>query len=478
MAQHALEIAKKAGASYADVRIVRTRNQSIDVKSGRLERVSNNYEGGIGIRTLVNGAWGFAGNPDLKMKKVTIAVERAIEIAKTSAQAKIKPVDYPTMEAVRNSWHSPCEESPFDVPLEEKLDILFECDKRIREVDGVALSRCTMDFREENKLFVSSEGSVIRQKSIQSGAGISATTVGEGGVQTCSYPQGFRGQFENRGFEMVRRMPLIENARKIAEDAVALQTAPEAPNGLGTLILGGQQLALQVHESCGHPSELDRALGTEVNFAGTTFLQPETLGKLQYGSELVTMTSDATIEGSLGSFGWDDEGVVGQRFKIVDKGLFVEYQTSRETAASFGVRANGTMLAQGWNNVPLIRMSTISLEPGNTPYDDLISTTEKGLLICNNRSWSIDDRRVNFQFGGEAGWLVENGKITTMVRNPIYSGKTAEFWNSCDCVADRDSWSVIGLPNCGKGQPMQTMRVAHGVSFARFQNVRLGVNND
>jgi TldD protein len=478
MAQHALEIAKQAGASYADVRIIRSRNQSIDVKSGRLERVSNHYEGGIGIRTLVNGAWGFAGNPDLKMRKVEKAVKRAIEIAKCSVKAKREPVKYPPIDTVRNSWHSPCEESPFDVPLEDKLDILFECDKLIREVEGVALSRCTMDFREESKLFVSSEGSVIRQKSIQSGAGISATSVGEGGVHTYSYPQGFRGQFENRGFEMIRNMPLKENARKVAETAVALQTAPEAPSGTGTLILGGLQLALQVHESCGHPSELDRALGTEVNFAGSTFMQPETLGKLKYGSDLVTITSDATIEGSLGSFGWDDEGVKGQRFNIIDKGMFVEYQTSRETAASFGVRANGTMLAQGWNNVPLIRMSTISLEPGNTPYADLISSTEKGLLICNNQSWSIDDKRVNFQFGGEAGWLVENGKITTMVKNPIYSGKTTEFWNSCDCVADKDTWSVVGLPNCGKGLPMQTMRVAHGVSYARFQNVRLGVNND
>ena len=471
-------MAQSLGATYADVRLIRTRSQAIDVKSGRLEGVTNRYGGGIGVRAFVDGAWGFAGNPDLKLKKIKIAVERAVEIAKASARVKAQEVKLAPVEPTHDSWSSPCKESPFDVPLEEKLDLLFACTEEMMKVEGLALCRATMNFREENKLFVSTDGSIIRQRVVQTGGGISATSVGASGVQTRSYPQGFRGQFENRGFELIRSMPLLENCQRIAKEAVQLQDAPQCENGLTTVILGGQQLALQVHESCGHPTELDRVLGTEVNFAGSSFMTPDLLGNLKYGSEHVTITSDATIEGSLGSFGWDDEGVPGQRFTIIDKGRFVEYQTSRETAPILGVRANGTMLADGWNNLPLIRMATVSLEPGDIPYEELIATTDDGLLLCDNRSWSIDDRRVNFQFGTEVGWKIEKGKIVGMVKNPIYSGITTEFWNSCDGVADKDSWSVVGLPNCGKGQPPQTARVAHGVSYARFRNVKVGVGND
>ena len=478
MAQNALEMAERLGASYADVRLIRSRSQAIDVKGDRLEGVSNRYGGGIGIRAFVDGAWGFAGNPDLKLKKIEIAVERAVNIAKASAKVRGKGVELAPVEVRKDSWSSPCRENPFDTPLEEKLDLLFSCTERMSSVEGIALCKATMDFREENKLFVSTEGSIIRQRRVESGGGISASSVGPAGVQTRSFPQGFRGQFVCGGFEHLRSLPLLENSERIAKEAVKLQSAPLCEDRKMTVILGGQQLALQIHESCGHPTELDRVLGTEVNFAGSSFMTPDLLGNLQYGSEQVTICSDASIEGSLGSFGWDDEGVPGQRFTIIDKGRFVEYQTSRESAPILGVSANGTMLADGWNNIPLIRMATISLEPGDTPYEDLIADTEDGLLLTENQSWSIDDRRVNFQFGAEGGWRIKNGKLDHMVRNPIYSGTTTEFWNSCDGVADRASWHVVGLPNCGKGQPPQRARVAHGVSYARFRNVKVGVGND
>lgn len=478
MAQYAIDMAKDLGATYVDVRLIRSRQQSIDVKNGRLEGVTNRYGNGIGIRAYIDGAWGFAGNPDLKLKKVEVAVRRAVLIAKASARVKGEGVRLAPVEPAKGSWASPCAESPFDVPLEEKLDILFRCNELMMGVEGVAIAKATMDFREENKLFVSSEGSVIRQRTVQSGAGTSATTVGASGVQTRSFPYSFRGQFENRGFEHVRRLGLVENAERVAREAVELQTAPQCESGITTVILGGNQLALQIHESCGHPTELDRALGTEINFAGGTFMQPELLGNLKYGSEKVTITYDATIEGALGSYGWDDEGVAGQRFTIIDRGRFVEYQTSRETAPILGVRANGTMRADGWNNLPLIRMATVSLEPGDVSYEDLIAGTDDGLLLMDNRSWSIDDMRVNFQFGTELGWRIKKGKLAGMVKNPTYTGTTTEFWNSCDAVADRASWKVIGIPNCGKGQPSQTARVSHGASFARFRNVKVGVGYD
>jgi len=478
LAQYALELAQDLGASYADVRLIRTRSQALDVKLGRLEAVTSNYEGGLGIRTLVGGAWGFAANPDLKLKKVEIAVRRAIAIARASALVNHDPVELGPAHGHKDSWASPCERNPFDVPLEEKLDVLFDCTATMMAVDGVAICKATMDFREENKLFVSSEEAVIRQRSIISGAGLSALTIGPSGVQTRSFPNCFRGQFKQAGFELIEQVGLRKNAKRTAQEAVQLQSAPQCSTGIETIILGGNQLALQVHESCGHPTELDRVLGSEVNFAGSSFMTPDLLGNLEYGSDKVTITSDATIPGSLGSFGYDDEGVPGQRFDIIHKGRFVGYQTSRETAQQLGLQTNGTMRADGWNNLPLIRMATVSLEPGDVSYEDLIADTDHGLLLCENRSWSIDDRRVNFQFGSEVGWEIKNGKIVGMVKNPTYTGITTEFWNSCDAVADENSWSVIGLPNCGKGQPPQTARVAHGVSYARFRNVKIGVGYD
>jgi TldD protein len=278
------------------------------------------------------------------------------------------------------------------------------------------------------------------------------------------------------GFEAVRAMDLPGNAQRIAEEAVALLSAEECPSGPMTLVIDSSQMALQVHESCGHPIELDRVLGMEASFAGTSFLTLDKLDTLRYGSEIVNIDADATAPGGLGTFGFDDEGVPAQNVPIVSSGRFVGYLTSRETAPIIGRRSMGSSRASGWNVIPLIRMTNVNLRPGDAgSLDDLIADTDDGIFFSTNRSWSIDDRRLNFQFGTQIGWRIRNGKRAEMIRNPTYTGITPEFWGSCDAICSDSEWQLWGVPNCGKGEPMQTHRVGHGAAPARFRNVQVGV---
>ncbi|MBT9160737.1 MAG: Metalloprotease TldD [Dehalococcoidia bacterium] len=261
----------------------------------------------------------------------------------------------------------------------------------------------------------------------------------------------------------------------MASQAVELLAAPQCPSRVTTLIIDGSQLALQVHESCGHPIELDRVFGTEASYAGTSFLTPEKLGNFRYGSDVVNIVADATVPGGLGTFGFDDEGVAAQRIPIVKDGIFVGYLTSRETAARLDQQSNGTMRASGWNRIPLVRMTNINLEPGGWRFENLIADTDEGIYIETNRSWSIDDKRLNFQFGTEIGWEIKNGKLGGIIKNPTYTGITPQFWGSCDAVCDKAHWRMWGTPNCGKGEPSQMMHVGHGTAPARFREIRVGV---
>jgi TldD protein len=292
-------------------------------------------------------------------------------------------------------------------------------------------------------------------------------------LQWRSYPNSFGGHYEASGWELVERLDLPGHAAETAATAVALLTAPQCPPGRTTVILDGSQLSLQIHESCGHPAELDRALGHEANFAGTSFMTPDLLDTLQYGSEVVNLVADATAPRGLGTFGFDDEGVPAQRVDLVRRGRFVGYLGSRETAAMLGKPFTGAMRAESWSNIPLIRMTNINLEPGSWRLDDLIADTDDGLLLATNRSWSIDDRRYNFQFGTEVGWEIKHGRRGRLLKNCTYTGITPQFWNQCDAVCD--DWEIWGTPNCGKGQPSQGMRTAQGASSARFRGVQVGV---
>jgi len=335
-----------------------------------------------------------------------------------------------------------------------------------------------MSFRKIDQLFVSSIGSVIHQIKMQSGAGIVATSFAGEEIQKRSYPNSFGGQHMLRGYELIEEVDLVGHAPRVAEECVALHGAARCPEGQSTIILDSSQLGLQIHESIGHPIELDRVLGMEANFAGMSFLTLEKLNSLRYGSDIVNVVADSRLAHGpgLGTFGYDDEGVPAQCTPIITDGLFTGYLTNRETAAAIGQsRSNGTMRTEGWNRLPIIRMTNISILPGDRRFEDLIADTDDAIYMETNRSWSIDDRRYHFQFSTEIGWEIKNGKRTRMIKNPSYSGITTEFWNSCDAICSRDYWTLWGTPNCGKGQPMQTMGTGHGASPARFRNVKVGV---
>jgi TldD protein len=346
-------------------------------------------------------------------------------------------------------------------------------------VKGVTLAEANLNFRRYEQWFYSSEGAEIHQTRTTTGGGFAAYAFQGTEIQKRSYPNSFGGQFQNKGYELIGELKLIENARRIGEEAVALHSAPQCPQGVGTIVLDSSQLGLQIHESVGHPIELDRVLGMEANFAGTSFLTLDKLRKLKYGTDIVNVVADATPEHGpgLGTFAYDDEGVTAQCTPIITNGQFTGYLSSRDTAAMIGqARSGGTMRAEGWSRLPIIRMTNVSILPGEKPLtlEQLISDTDDGIYMQTNRSWSIDDKRYNFQFGCEAGWEIKGGKVGRMLKNPSYSGITTEFWNSMDAICSRDQWTLWGTPNCGKGQPMQTMGTGHGAAPARFRNVKIG----
>ncbi len=475
----ALNMAQIRGATYADIRVVTRLTQRIAVKNGKVEALQQDETQGFGVRVIVNGAWGFAASSRLESKEVERVVTQALAIAKASALTKIKDVNIGAPIASKGTYETPVKLDPFIVALDDKIGLLLKTDEEMRRVTGIKVARGEMAFVRESKEFASTEDALVRQEIIESGCGISAlaTDLKTGEVQVRSYPNaGGRNQV-TRGYEFILDQKLAENAGRVAEDAVALLTADQCPSyDAMTIILDGSQLALQVHESCGHPIELDRVLGTEAAFAGTSFLTPDKLNNFRYGSDLVNMTADATIAGGLGTFGFDDEGVPAQKTDIVKNGMFVGYLTSRETAHQLGLgQSNGTMRADGWNRLPIIRMTNVNLLPGTWSLDDLIADTTDGIWMETNRSWSIDDKRLNFQFGTEMAWEIKGGKKTRMLKNATYTGITPQFWNSCDAICNENHWVVWGTPNCGKGQPPQIAHTGHGASPARFRNVRVGV---
>ncbi len=475
LTDRALNLAQSKGAAYGDIRIIHLVTERIDVKNGVVEGLSLNRDQGFGIRLLVDGAWGFASSSRLTLEEVERVTAQAVEIAKASALVKREDVELGPPEVHKAPYRTPVKIDPFSVPLEEKIALLLTADGEMRKVKGITVTESGMIFIREKQIFASTEGSYIEQEIIESGAGLEVMAASEDEVQTRSYPNSFGRHQGTAGYEFIESIGLVENAQRTAEEAVALLTAKQCPSGITTLILGGTQLALQVHESCGHPIELDRVMGTEASYAGTSFLTLEKLGHFRYGSEIVNITADATIPGGLGSFGYDDEGVPAQRAPIVKEGLFVGYLTSRETAAKIGQRSNGAMRADGWNRIPLIRMTNINLEPGEWTLEDLIADTEEGIFMDTNKSWSIDDKRLNFQFGTEIAYEIKKGELGALLKNATYTGITPEFWGSCDAICNRDHWQIWGTPNCGKGQPSQSAHVGHGAAPARFRNVRVGV---
>jgi TldD protein len=471
-----IEYIKRKGIDYADARYAIQNNESITVKDGRLEGLSRNEGRGVGIRILHNGCWGFASGSLLESKDLKILADKAIGIAKASAVTKKETISLAPAEPYNDRYITPVSINPFTVPLDEKINLLMKIDATLKKRPEIKITESSLDFFNTDKIFCSTEGAFIEQTITESGGGYEATAVKDGEVQKRSYPNSHRGDFHCAGYEFINELRLLENVERVSEEAVALLSAPPCPAIKTDIIIKADQLALQVHESCGHPVELDRVLGTEISLAGGSFMTIDKLGSLKYGSDAVNIVQDATIPGALGSFGYDDEGVKASRTDIIRNGLFVGYLTSRETASKVKAMPNGAMRADGWHSIPLIRMTNINLEPGTWELEALIADTKEGILLATNKSWSIDDKRLNFQFGVEIAWQIKDGKITTMYKNPVYTGITPEFWNSCDAVCNSKYWRIWGIPSCGKGEPMQTAHVAHGTSPARFRNVSVGVS--
>ena len=478
-AEWALNVAVLRGASYADARVVDDRSRALATKNGKVAGASDASSLGIGVRVIADGAWGFAASDNLVRSAVEETAARAVAIARASAKVKQQAVRLAPEKPCTAEWTTPHEIDPFATSIEENLHLLARVDQELRSVKGVTLAEASMNFRREEQWFASSEGSNIHQTKLSTGTGYTAHAFAGNEIQKRSYPSSFGGQWQNKGYELITELNLVENARRIGEECVALHQAEQCPAGTFTIILDGSQLGLQIHESIGHPIELDRVLGMEANFAGTSFLTLDKLRHLRYGSELVNVVADARQEHGpgLGTFAFDDEGVPAQCTSIISHGLFTGYLSSRDTTHAIAAnRSGGTLRAESWNRLPIIRMTNVSILPGERPLSlqQLITSTDYGILMQTNKSWSIDDKRYNFQFGCEIAWEIKNGKLGRMLKNPSYSGITTEFWNSLDAICSKDEWTLWGTPNCGKGQPQQVMGTGHGAAPARFRNIKVG----
>ena len=472
-ASAAVEAAIAAGARYADARVMHRRTESMSARNGDIEELEQNEDAGIGVRALVGSGWGFYAVPEMSDAAARGAGERAAAIAAASATVSGKPVDLVGSTPASGSWASSCEIDPLSVALSDKGDLLTRVTGDMHRAGGDQ-STGLYQIWDTHKWFVSSEGHRIDQHIRECGAGISTTVIGEGETQRRSYPS-YRGQYGTRGWELVNELDLAAHGERVVDEARALLTAPLCPAGETTLILGGEQMALQIHESVGHAIELDRILGWEAAYAGTSWLDLTQLGSLRYGSDLMNIVIDPRIPGALGSFGFDDEGTPAAPRHAVKDGIWVGVLAGRDSASVAGLDYAGSVRADGWSRLPMVRMTNVGLEPGPHTLDEMIAATDDGVMMEHNRSWSIDDKRLNFQFGTQIAWEIKRGKLGRMLRDAVYTGITPQFWGSLDAVGSPETWVLYGLTNCGKGQPGQSAHVSHGAPVSRFRNVQVGV---
>jgi TldD protein len=469
-----IRILKRKGAAYADCRWVRILNEEVVVQNLQLQHVSTSTSEGVSIRVLYRGAWGYAASSRLDGPGLPHTAQQAIEMAKAVALANQPKALFPSHPPVQASYETSLQVDPFRVELQKKLDYLIWANQVLKDHPNIKTATSALSFYRTEKLFVSTEGSVIQQAITESGGMLEAISILGSEIQHRSYPTANSPSLAQAGYEYVKQLDFVGEASRVRQEAVALLRAKECPSGEATVILMPDQLILQLHESCGHPVELDRALGMELSFAGGSFLTPDLLGKFRYGSRIINITADATFPLGCGTFAYDDEGVPAQRVPIIREGIFDDYLSSRESAARIKRVSTGAMRAEGWDSIPIVRMTNVNLEPGTGGLNDLIQDTRKGLLLATNKSWSIDDRRLNFQFGTEIGWEIRNGRLGEVIKNPVYTGITPEFWRSCSGVTGKQEWRLYGVPNCAKGEPVQLMHVGHGASPARFERVQVG----
>ena len=475
LAQMALDRCRSQGAEYADVRIERIENESISVSSGTVEPIEHTVSEGIGIRVIKNGAWGFAATDNLSESSIKEKAKLAVEIAEASAMINKSKIELSPLKPAIGEYISPYEIDPFTISLEEKIAFLMDIDQAMQQSGPGLNSRDSFaDFRRRDKYFKSSDGADITQRLTQAGAGLSLGMMKSHREQySRSYPSS-SGQYETKGYELLEELKLKGAIPRLVEEIGLLQSAEDCPQKETTLLLSGDQVSLQMHESIGHPLELDRVFGSERDFSGVSFATPENLDKLQYASKIVTVVCDPTVPHGLASYGYDDDGVPTYRVDLIKNGILVNYLSSRETAARIGKLSTAAMRANSWSNIPIVRISNIILIPGDKSFEQILSEIDDGIYMETVKSWSIDDNRKYFQFGCEIGWLIEGGKLTKPVKDPTYTGCTTDFWNKCTAIADKDSYRIWGTPNCGKGQPGQNARTAQGASPARFDNIQVG----
>jgi len=470
LASMALKNIKRGGCAYGDIRLMESRNQSLRAEDRRMASINERFDSGYGIRALYKGAWGFAASADFSPEEVRRTAAKAIEVARAShflMKTPVKLADEP-IHVDKVVTHSRI--NPFDVSLEDKTELLLRVGDALHKHKGIIRSDGFLWMQRDVKLFASTEGTKIDFDLLAVGGSFGATAKGEDDFQSRNYIV----PFYRSGYEHILQYDMESHADRIAEEAIEKVRATKPVPGKYDLILDPAHLALTIHESCGHPSELDRALGYEANYAGTSFLTPEKLGQFQYGSRHVNLIADNTREGQMASTGYDDDGVAGQRWPIVERGVFRGYSTSREVASAIGEkRSRGSCRADSWASVPIVRIANVGLEPGNESLDSLLGDVEDGIYIEGRGSFSIDQKRYNFQFGGDAFWEIKNGKRGRMLKNVVYNGITPEFWNSCDGVGNRDSWREYGFITCGKGQPGQSGWMTHSASPARFRQVNV-----
>src|SRR3954452_22715839 len=464
-----------ARRAYADVRFVRQRSEFIATRNGEGDELHRDEDEGIGVRVRVGGAWGFAATRDTSKAAAEAALERALAIAR--AQPRAEATELAPEPPARGEHRGGEGTDPFEVPLERKLERLLAADAALGDDPRMNLRQAHYGAYARDTIFASTDGALYDQTVLECGGGLAATAIEGDEVQVRSFPGSHRGDTMQAGYEHFDSMPLVEQAPRVAEEAIALLGADPCPPTRTTLILDGEQLALQVHESVGHAVELDRVLGGEASYAGVSWVPPDAIGNLRYGSELMNVTADATSPGGLGSYRWDDEGAEGRPVPIVRDGQLRGFLSGRESAASIGLeRSAGCMRADGFARQPIVRMTNVNLEPGDAgSLEDLIASTERGIYMETNRSWSIDQRRLHFQFGTEIAWEIEDGRRTRILRNPTYAGITPKFWASLDAICSPSEWKLWGVVNCGKGEPGQAMHVSHGAAPARFRNVQVGI---
>lgn len=474
LAGQALDLAKKAGADYADLRISRYDNEGIFTRERQVQNVVSSSSYGYGIRVLKKGAWGFAATNDFRESALKQAVADAIAIAEANARIQTRPITLAPLKQHTATWKSAYKIDPFTIPIERKVDLLMKVNEAALKVKGVGFVSSYLRAVREDRYFASSLGSRIQQDIVRTHGSFNVTAIdrekGDSQSRDCLMPP------TQSGWEAIEEYPFVAEAEQAGEEAVQKLKAPSVEPGAYDLLLHPTHLWLTIHESCGHPTELDRALGYEANYAGTSFLTPDKLGKFRYGSKLVNMVADRTQPNGLATVAYDDDGAPAQRWHLVRDGIFVDYQTTREQEGLVeGVKAHACSHADSWSSVVFQRMPNVSLDPGESKLtqDDLMADIKNGILILGNGSFSIDQQRYNFQFGGQVFWEIKDGKKTRMLRDVAYQSRTPEFWNACDGLAGQDEYLLGGAFNDGKGEPPQSNAVSHGCPPTRFRGINV-----